>query len=82
MAVEVISKSSLAQDTAKKVRQYLAAGSQAVWLIYPALRLVEIHDKVGMHEVAEPGTISEQRLFAGAKFASSLTALFEDNPRQ
>ena len=82
LAVEVISQSNLAQDTAKKVRQYLAAGSHAVWLIYPALRLVEIHDKTGMHEVAEPGTINEQKMFAGAKFSVSLVTLFEDNPRR
>jgi Uma2 family endonuclease len=82
LAVEVISQSNLAQDTTKKVRQYLAAGSHAVWLIYPALRLVEIHDKTGMREVAEPETIGEQKLFDGAKFSVSLTVLFEDNPRQ
>jgi len=82
LAVEVISQSNLAQDTAKKVRQYLAAGSQAVWLIYPALRLVEIHDKAGVRDVAEPGTINEQKLFTGATFSVSLTALFEDNPRR
>lgn len=65
LAVEVISQSNLALDTAKKVRQYLAAGSQAVWLIYAALRLVEIHDKTGVREVAEPEPISEQHLFWG-----------------
>src|SRR5215471_8350367 len=43
LAIEVISPGNLAQDTAKKVHQYLAAGSQAVWLIYPSLRLIEIH---------------------------------------
>ena len=47
LAIEVISPSNLAQDTAKKVRQYLAAGCQAVWLVYPALRLVEMHDATG-----------------------------------
>jgi Uma2 family endonuclease len=40
LAIEVISPSNLAQDTRKKVRQYLAAGCKAVWLVYPALRLV------------------------------------------
>jgi Uma2 family endonuclease len=35
LAIEVISPSNLAQDTAKKVRQYLAAGCQAVWLVIP-----------------------------------------------
>jgi hypothetical protein len=35
-----------------------------------------------MREVAEPRTITEQKLFAGAKFSVSLAALFEDNPRR
>jgi hypothetical protein len=47
-----------------------------------ALRLVEIHDKTGMREVAEPGTINEQKIFAGVELSVSLAALFEDNPRR
>ena len=82
LAVEVISQSNLAQDTLKKVRQYLAAGSEAVWLVYPALRLVEIHDAAGIRDLTESEPISEERLFPGLKFFLSLTALFDDNPER
>lgn len=82
LAVEVISPSNLAQDTRKKVRQYLAAGSEAVWLVYPELRIVEIHDAVGIRELTESEPISEERLFPGCTFHLSLTALFDDNPKR
>lgn len=82
LAVEVISPSNLAQDTVKKVRQYLAAGSQSVWLVYHALRLIEIHDSAGVHDVTEPDRLTEQRLFSGLAFSLSLTALFDDNPKR
>jgi Uma2 family endonuclease len=80
LAVEVISESNLAQDTAKKVRQYLNAGSQAVWLVYPALRLVEIHSREEKRDATEPAHLTEKRLFGGRNFALSLTELFDENP--
>lgn len=79
LAVEVISPSNLAQDTMKKVRQYLAGGSQAVWVVYPALRLVEVHDSAGIRVLVEPDSIHEQRLFPGFTFSLSLTALFAED---
>ncbi len=82
LAVEAISPGNLAQDTLKKVRQYLAAGSAAVWLVYPELRLVEIHDAAGIRDLTESEPISEERLFPGRKFNLSLTALFDDDPER
>ena len=79
MAVEVISTSNLAQDTLKKVRQYLASGSEAVWLVYPALGLVEMHDSGGVREVVEPQTLKEAGPFAGIEFSISLSDLFDKN---
>jgi len=78
LAIEVISPSNLAQDTAKKVRQYLAAGCQAVWLVYPALRLVEIHNAAGARRITEPEPLQESKIFSGFKFSLSLTAPFDD----
>lgn len=78
LAVEVISPSNLAQDTAKKVRQYLAAGCQEVWLVYPALRLVEIHNATGARRILEPESIQNSKIFSGFSFSLSLTALFDD----
>jgi Uma2 family endonuclease len=82
LAIEVISPTNLAQDTAKKVRQYLEAGCHAVWLVYPALRLVEIHDTAGARRISEPESIQESKLFSGFQFSLSLAALFDDVFRQ
>jgi Uma2 family endonuclease len=82
LAIEVISPTNLAQDTAKKVRQYLEAGCQAVWLVYPALRLVEIHDVNGARRITEPDALRESKLFSGVTFSLSLSALFDDVFRQ
>jgi Uma2 family endonuclease len=78
LAIEVISPGNLAQDTTKKVRQFLEAGCQAVWLIYPALRSAEIHDASGIRRIVPPDTIQESRLFSGSNFVLSLTALLDD----
>jgi len=82
LAVEVISPTNMAQDTAKKVRQYLDAGSHAVWLVYPALRLIEVHDSAGARRITEPESLQESRMFAGFKFSLSLNVLFDDVFRQ
>ncbi|HWZ44102.1 MAG TPA: Uma2 family endonuclease [Candidatus Saccharimonadales bacterium] len=82
LAVEVISPGNSAVDVRKKLTQYLAAGAEAVWLVYPDLRLIEIHDHSGVREVTEPASLSEERLFGGIKFSLSLTALFDQNPKR
>lgn len=38
LAIEVVSPSDLAEELARKVEQYLAAGCQAVWVLYPKAR--------------------------------------------
>jgi Uma2 family endonuclease len=78
LAVEVISAGNLAQDTLKKVRQYLAAGSDAVWLVYPALGVLEIHDRSGVREVTAPASLSDESIFPGLKFTLSLTEMFDE----
>ena len=82
LAIEVISPTNLAQDTAKKVRQYLEAGSLAVWLVYPALRFIEVHDSAGARRITEPESLQESKLFGRFKFSLPLTALFDDIFRQ
>ena len=80
LAVEVISPSNLAEDTLKKIRQYLAGGSQSVWLVYPLLRVVEIHDAIGIRVLTESEPIREDHLFPGHEFYLSLSNLFSENP--
>jgi Uma2 family endonuclease len=82
LAIKVISPGNLAQDTRKKVRQYLAAGSRAVWLVYPQLDVMEIHDQEGIRGVSEQDVFVESSLFPGLEFSLSLTALFDDNPER
>lgn len=79
LAVEVISPNNLAQDTRKKIGQYRTSGTEAVWLVYPDLRLIEIHGSEGFREIVEPQNIEEQRLFASSRFSLSLAVLFDEN---
>ena len=78
LAVEVISPSNLAQDTVKKVRQYLAAGCHAVWLIYPSLRLVEIHDAAGVRSLTDQESLDEDKPFAGSQILTFTWSLLRN----
>src|SRR5579872_7144864 len=51
LAIEIISPSNSAQDMLIKVHQYLNAGCKAVWVVYPIMSLVAIHESNGMREV-------------------------------
>lgn len=77
LAVEVISPSNLAEDMRKKVNQYLAAGSHAVWLVYPQLKVIEIHDRDGIRGATEQDLFEENQLFPDFVFSLSLAALFK-----
>lgn len=65
LAVEVISPSNRAEDMARKIRQYLESGSNSVWVIYPGLRLAEVHTQSGMRRVQEPQTLKDEALLPG-----------------
>lgn len=75
LAVEVISPSNSAQDVAKKKQQYLHAGCNVVWIVYPSLRLVEVHSASESRQVQEPELLSEEKLFHG--FSLSLSYIFD-----
>ncbi len=75
LAVEVISPGNTAEDIAKKTQQYLRAGSQTVWIIYPKLRLVEVHSAQGVRQVREPEILNEEALLPG--FSLSVTYIFD-----
>jgi len=81
LAVEVVSPSNLAQDMAKKVSQYLAAGTKVVWVVQPILRRVEIHTANGVRHVQEPESLTSGDLFGRHKFSLPLTSLFSNDPR-
>lgn len=62
LAVEVISKGNPAEDTAKKVRQYLRAGCRSVWLVYPGLKRIEIHSSAGVKAFEAPEVLKDEVL--------------------
>lgn len=78
LAIEVISPSNLAQDTQKKVSQHLGAGSQAVWIVYPPLRRLEIHQPESIRQLSAPEALQESDLFPGLKFFLPLAEIFSD----
>lgn len=47
LAVEVISPSNDAADIRLKIRQLLDAGTAMVWIVYPDLRIVDVHTRDG-----------------------------------
>jgi hypothetical protein len=53
--------------------------SPVYWYLYPALRVIEIHDRAGIRD-ATGAALDEERLFPGLRFSLSLTALFDENP--
>src|SRR5215472_14499277 len=80
LAVEVVSTSYLAQDMAKKVNHYLAAGTRVVWVVQPVLQWVEAHSASGVRYVKAPESLVEEQLFDGHPFSLSLQALFSSDP--
>lgn len=80
LAIEVVSPTNSAQDICKKALQYLAAGSRAVWLVYPALRLVQIYDSTGVRTVVAPDCPRDQTVFPSLTFSLSLLEIFEPDP--
>ena len=48
LAVEVVSPSEKADDVREKVRDYLAAGTRLVWVVYPRTREVVVHTPDGL----------------------------------
>jgi len=78
LAVEVVSPANSAQDMAKKINQHLAGGSQAVWVVYPPMRQVEIHRSTDTRKVAAPASLIEEDLFVGLKYSMSLVDIFRD----
>lgn len=82
LAIEVISPSNSAQDMLKKVHQYLDAGCQAVWVFYPNLKVVSVHDSNGVREIGAPSALREERLFSGHKYSLPLQYVFDDDIRK
>ena len=80
IAVEVVSPSNTAAEMQRKIREYLAAGSQRVWVVYPATptvgRRVVIHRPDGS-TITYTGNdaITDEELLPG--FSLPLSEIFE-----
>ena len=75
LAVEVVSPHNRANDMARKTHQYLRAGCRAVWVVYPSLRMIEIHTAKGVHQINEPEMLQDESLLPGLSL--SLSHIFD-----
>jgi Uma2 family endonuclease len=75
LAVEVISPGNRAEDTVKKIHQYLGAGCHCVWIVYPGLRRAEMHSQAGVQNLRESDVLKEETLLP--RFSLALSEIFE-----
>lgn len=47
LAVEVVSPGDTSQEVRDKIADWLGAGAQAVWIVYPVRQTVEVHEADG-----------------------------------
>jgi Uma2 family endonuclease len=75
LAIEVVSPHDTAGEVRAKVREYLAAGSAAVWVVYPSTREVIAHTPDGLARAYGPGaTLEMPELLPG--FSLAISELF------
>ena len=76
IAVEVFSPSNTHAEMRRKVAEYLAAGSQRVWVVYPAARSVGVHRADGT-TITYTGddVITDEELLPG--FSLPLSDIFD-----
>ncbi len=58
LAIEIISPSNTVSDIDLKISQLLAAGAQAVWIVYPEARKVQVHTRQGIRVFLEDDTLT------------------------
>ena len=76
IAVEIVSPSDTAAEVARKVAEYLAAGSQRVWVVCPSVRQVFIHRADGsVLSYSGDDVITDEELLPG--FSLPLSEIFE-----
>ena len=65
LAVEVISPSNEAADIRLKIRQLLEAGTALVWIVYPEMRIVDVHTLDGATTLNAADTLSGGEVLPG-----------------
>ncbi len=75
LAVEVISRTDTHAGTDARIRQYLASGVRAVWIIAPWMRTVTVYEPGGsVTAIGEQGTLTGGSVIPG--FSIPVAALF------
>lgn len=79
LVIEIVSKNDRAADLLLKVSQYLAAGVQAVWLLYPSTQLAYRHTasklEPEVRSAQEGGKFEEAEILPG--FSLALIDIFQ-----
>lgn len=66
LVVEIVSPSDTARELDRKVHQYLAAGTRAIWLVYPETKSVHVFEPGGSARIVEhDGVVSSPNAVAG-----------------
>jgi Uma2 family endonuclease len=76
LAIEVVSPTDLAEELKQKVKQYLASGTQEVWVFYPKTREVQVFRSNGESFIRHQNeTLEAAELLPG--FSLDLKSIFE-----
>lgn len=65
LAVEIVSPSDRFSDVLAKVHEYLAAGTQLVWVVWPEGRSVIVHTVAGVAELTSDDALSGAEVLPG-----------------
>ena len=65
LAVEVLSPSNEAVDIRLKIQQLLDAGSSMVWVVYPEMRIVDVHTRSGATSLTENDSLQGGSVLPG-----------------
>ncbi|MFH2010085.1 MAG: Uma2 family endonuclease [bacterium] len=69
LVAEIISPSETAQDVQEKVRDYLTAGTQLIWLVYPGTRtVVEYRSRTRIRELTFDDSLDGQEVIPGFRY--------------
>jgi Uma2 family endonuclease len=75
LAVEIVSPGDTADEVREKVREYLAAGTRLVWVVYPTTREVISHTPDGLARTfGQDATLESPEVLPG--FACAVAELF------
>ncbi len=75
LAVEIVSPNDRFSDVQAKVREYLAAGTRLVWVVWPEGRSVIVHGADGVVELGPEDVLSGADVLPG--FEVRVGQLFE-----